>query len=70
MPVYYNPDTLANVLSFRQLARMKEVRMTTDTAVEKAMIVHIEGSKFKFKEYKDGLYYLNMNELVITKDTK
>ena len=63
MPVYYNPNTLANVISFKQLARMDGVRITTDTAVEKAMFVHINGNKYKFKECKDGLYYIDMKNL-------
>ena len=63
MPVYYNKKSLANVLSFKQVAALDGVRITIDTSVEKAMLVHVNNMTLKFRECKDGLYFLNMKEL-------
>jgi hypothetical protein len=54
--VWFNTDSLANILSMA--AVRKVCRITMDTSVEAAMIVHRkDGSMMKFKEYKSGLYY-------------
>ena len=55
-PVWYNPKSIANILS---LAAVRKVcRITMDTAVEAAMIVHKrDGLTMKFKEFSSGLYY-------------
>ena len=37
------------------------MNITTDTAVERAMIVHINGRSLKFKECNQGLYYLELS---------
>jgi Reverse transcriptase (RNA-dependent DNA polymerase)/Zinc knuckle len=54
--VWYNPDSLANILS---LAEVRKVcRVTMDTDDEPAMFVHRNnGMVMKFVEYKSGLYY-------------
>jgi len=65
MPVYYNKNSLANVLSFKQVTALNGVRITLDTSVEKAMLVHVNGVVLKFRECKDGLYYLNMENFNI-----
>jgi hypothetical protein len=54
--IWLNTDSLANILSMA--AVRKVCRITMDTSVEAAMIVHRkDGSIMKFKEYKSGLYY-------------
>jgi hypothetical protein len=56
--VWFNPDSLANILS---MAKMRKVcRITMDTSVEPAMSVHRrDGSIMKFNKYKSGLYYFD-----------
>ena len=39
---------------------MPGVHITTNTAVERAMIVHFGENVLKFKEYKQGLYYSDL----------
>ena len=56
MPVYYNKESLANVLSFKEVAALKGVRIALDTSVENAITVHYGEMVLKFKEYKNGLY--------------
>jgi hypothetical protein len=54
--VWFNPDSLANILS---MAKVRKVcRITMDTSVEPAMSVHQrDGSIMKFNEYKSNFYY-------------
>lgn len=60
MPVFFNEQSLANVLSFKKVAAIEDVRITFDTTIEKAIVVHVNNITFKFKECKDGLYYFDM----------
>ena len=55
MPIYYNKRSMANVLSFKQVAALDGVRITMDTTVEKAIIVNFKNTILKFQECKDGL---------------
>ena len=41
---------------------MEGVRITTDTAIKKAMTIHMNGSTYKFNKCKDGLYYMGIRE--------
>ena len=54
--VWYNPDSIANILS---LAEVRKVcRVTMDTAVEPAICVHrANGKIMKFIEFSSGLYF-------------
>ena len=65
MPVYYNKNSLANVLLFKQIDALDGVKITLDTSVEKAMLVHMNDKVVKFRECKDGLYYLKMENFNI-----
>jgi hypothetical protein len=57
--VWYNADSLANILSMA--AVRKTCRITMDTSVEAAMNIHRkDGSIMKFREYKSGLYYYDV----------
>jgi len=54
--VWYNPDSLANILSLAEV-RCK-YRVTMDSALEPSMCVHrSNGTVMKFVEYASGLYY-------------
>ncbi len=56
--VWFNPDSLANILSMAEVRKV--CRITMDTSVEPAMSVHRrDGSIMKFNEYKSGLYYFD-----------
>jgi hypothetical protein len=57
--VWFNPDSLANILSMA--AVRKVCRITMDTSVEAAMHVHRkDGTIMKFAEYTSGLYYYDV----------
>lgn len=57
-PVYYNPSSMLNILSFAEVKQ--RYRITMDTANDDSIIVHIhEGHTLEFSEVKTGLYLLN-----------
>jgi hypothetical protein len=54
--VWYNPESLANILSMAEVSKV--CRITMDTFVTKAMHVHrADGSLMTFQEYSNGLYF-------------
>jgi hypothetical protein len=54
--VWYNPESLANILSMSAVSKV--CRITMDTSVVNALHVHrTDGTIMTFKEYKSGLYY-------------
>ena len=54
--VWYNQDSLANILSLASVCKV--CRVTMDTETEPAMLVHRkDGSIMKFQGFKSGLYY-------------
>ena len=59
--VWYNPDSMVNILSFRDVRR--RFKVTADTSVENSICVHMEDGKvLKFKEMESGLYLLSNNK--------
>ena len=64
--VWFNPESLANILSLAQVR--KYCRVTMDTEFEPAMVVHLsDGKEIKFIEYKNGLYYHDVRSGVLDK---
>ena len=62
IPIYYNPKSIANILSFKEVASVPGICITMDTLTEKAIFVLLpDGRKMKFKECEVGLYYFNVN---------
>ena len=53
--VWYNPTSLANILSFAKVS--DRYRITIDTDQEQAFTVHINGFKMKFVRHDLDLYY-------------
>ena len=43
--VHYNPNSIANVLSFDKISDMNDVHVTVDTSVDKSLVVHIGADK-------------------------
>ncbi len=59
--VWYNPQSLANILSLAEVR--KKFRVTMDTDVEPALCVHrADGTIMKFQEYATGLYYFDASQ--------
>ena len=55
-PVNYHPSSVANILSFREVAKVR--RISIDTDVENAFTVHgPKGTQTKFIRSNRGLYY-------------
>ena len=61
LKVHFNKDSLANVLSFKQVSELPGVKITTDTSKEDALTVHLkDGKEMKFK-CNEGFYYYDTN---------
>ena len=59
--VWYNPDSMLNILSFKDVR--KRFKVTVYTSVENAICVHIDDGKvLKFAEVESGLYLLQNNK--------
>jgi hypothetical protein len=59
--VWFNPDSIANILYLSQVRKV--CRVTMDTNADAAMYVYkLDGSLMKFKEHADGLYYYDPHE--------
>ena len=57
LKVHYNSDSLANILSLSDVANLPGARLTMDTEIEKAIVLHFNGQQLKFQECSDGIYY-------------
>ena len=58
--VWYNNESLANILSLSEVSKV--CRVTMDTGTEKAMCVHrLDGTVMKFIEHDSGLYVYSTN---------
>ena len=60
LPVHYKKGTIANVLSFKEVSSIPGVRITVDTDVDQAMLVHMGSRVLKFTQCNDGLFYLDL----------
>ena len=58
MKVHFNKNSMATILSFKEVADIPGVRITTDTKQERAMTVYLGNVRtLKFKECESGLYF-------------
>ena len=57
VPVHFNPHSLANILSPSDVANIPGARLTMDTEIERAIVLHINDETITFHECKDGLHY-------------
>jgi len=58
--VWYNPNSIANILSMKEVRRV--CRVTRDTSIEPTLSVHhLDGSIMKFEEQESGLYIFKPN---------
>ena len=64
LTVFYSPTGIANVLSLKAVASIPGAVIKMDTSKERAIFVHLaDGRVFKFKECKEGLYYLDLQNV-------
>ena len=58
--VYFKKDSMANILSFKDVSEIPDVRITMETAKEDAIAVTTkEGKVIRFKPYSNGLFYFD-----------
>ena len=67
--VWFNPNSLANILSLALVT--EEYRVTMDSEVEDAFVVHISDKhSIKFKKDDRGLYYFDTSKIDLSKLTQ
>jgi hypothetical protein len=65
-PVWYNPESIANILSLAKVRRV--CRVTMDTSESPAFVVHrLDGSEMRFEEADSGLYVFSPNDSTAVK---
>ena len=58
MKFHFNKDSMATILSFKEVANVPVVRITTDTRQGSAMTVSLgNGRTLKFNECESGIYF-------------
>ena len=63
--VHFNENSMANILSFKTVANMEGTRITMDTRSGNSIHVFLsDGTKYEFKQYKNGLYYFDTNDKI------
>ena len=67
--MYYNEDSMANILAMSDVANLPRARIMMDSNKERAILLHYGGHTFKFQECHDGLYYLDVCTLTSTNNT-
>jgi hypothetical protein len=55
--VHYNMNSMANILSMKDVVSLPDVKVTMDSSQESAMIVVFKGKVYKFTECANGLYF-------------
>ena len=50
MPIYYDKNSMANVLSFGQVAALDDVRITMSTSIDNSILVHYNDIILKFEQ--------------------
>jgi hypothetical protein len=63
LQVHYNPDSLANIPCFDDVAHIDNVYITIDTCSNHSFKVHYQDAVYTFKPCYEGLYYWNTNTL-------
>ena len=60
LKVHYDEDSLATVLSVKDVANIENVKIIMDTSKERAISVIIKGDRIiKFLQCNSGLYYFD-----------
>ena len=59
---YYNENSIANIVSLKQVGDIPGVKITMNSADEKSIRVHYKNKELKFSEGEEGLYHLNVEE--------
>jgi hypothetical protein len=71
---WFAPDGITNIFSYAEMA--KRYRITSDSAADKAFIVHLPDKEVRFEEFENGLYvfipkkYKNMQFMSSVEENK
>ena len=69
LTVFFNPNSMATILSMRDVANIPGVQICMDTNKERAIFVFFNGKTIKFQECASGLYFYDTVEdlAIVTK---
>ena len=56
LKVHFNEESMANILSMKDVASIPGVRVIYDSSAERAILVHFNNCIYKFKECREGIY--------------
>jgi hypothetical protein len=68
--VHFNEHSLANILSLSDVANLPGARVTMDTDIDRAIILHFNGKTLRFHECADGLYFFDTKSLDRQRNSK
>ena len=59
LKVHFNAESMANILSMKDVASLPGVRVVHDSSTERAILIHFTNCTYKFKECRKGLYFFD-----------
>ena len=60
--MHYSPQSLANIISMKDLSNVKGVKIRMDSTVKKAIVVEYRDTILTFNQCSDGLYYFDTSD--------
>ena len=59
---HFDLSSLANIISMKDVASLPGARVTMDSTINRAIVLHYNGTQFVFQECADGLYFLDASQ--------
>ena len=63
LKIYYNPQSIANLLSLKEVSEIKGYRMSMDTDEDPSIRLHHGNITLKFPHSDNGLYYCTVEDM-------
>ncbi len=63
LQAYYNPESIANVLSLKAVADMKDFHIEMNTKIEPTIVLIKDDHRLSFRHNSTGLYHCTLQEL-------
>ena len=63
LKIYYNPLSIANILSLKAVSEIKGYRVSMDTSEDPSIRLHHGNETLRFPHSRNGLYYCTVEEM-------
>ena len=63
LKIYYNPHSIANILSLKAMSEIKGYHISMDTSEDPSIRLHHRNDTFRFPHSNNGLYYCTAEEM-------